>query len=407
MSYTSSESSEEDDSLLGRMRACLGDHGYREDYLVTVIGELCVKLNYRGSGEYRQMGKAEVHRRWNSFTHEGQNNSDEEEQIIDELDNEIAKLENTKSSLLGQVRAERARPNQWRDCYEAEVRKITQWRDSYEEEVRKNEAKNVQIFNLERKKSAFEKTSSDHASKVQRLSRDAGEKDSKIRTLQASVLSRANRVTSLESDAQIKDRRITSLQLQVKNTEETATAQDNKIKELRGLRFSKDEQITNLKRDFDTLLTKTTEFDKDQRSKITEQQATIQELEANIKQIEMYRPPIESTCRLIQMAYRQLEIGKPSTEQLLLEQQNAIDNVDTENVATRDLTQQLQDQGTQTCLLEWEIQEQKNKVKDLEQILAEKAGELEGKDEEITTLFVLLTECMSGRRVIKGRCMSF
>lgn len=379
MSYSSSESSEEDDSLLGRMRVCLGDRGYREGYLLTVIGELCVKLNYRGSGEYRQMGKAEVHRRWNSFTHEGQDNSDEEDQIIDDLDNEFRRLENTKSSLVGQGRAERAR--------------TSQWRESYEEEVRKSAAKSVQIANLQRKNSIPDKLSSEQADK--------------IRVLQASVLSRATRVTTLESNLQIKDLRIASLQSQVKKIEETATTQDNKIKELRGLRFSKDEQITNLKRDFDTLLTKTTGSDKDQRNDISEKQATIHNLEAEIKHIEMYRPPIESTCRLIKMAYRQLEIGKPSTEQLLLEQQDAIDNVDTEDVATRGLTQQLQDAGTQTCLLEWEVQEQKNKLKAVEDILAEQAGELEGKDEEITRLFVLLTERMSGSRVIKGRCMSF
>ena len=180
MSWSMSPMSREGDSLLERLETCLEYRTNREVYLLKVVGDFCVKLNYRGSGDHHQMGRAELHRPWNLFTRDGEDNEDEESYIIGDLSQELSRPENNWSGVQGQGRAE--------SVYDGPILA------AYNDEIRKSGEKSLQITNLERKKVALEKTSSEQGAKIQRLDREAREKDKEIRKSEAKNL----QITSLE-----------------------------------------------------------------------------------------------------------------------------------------------------------------------------------------------------------------
>ena len=151
-----------------------------------------------------------------------------------------------------------------------------------------------------------------------------------------------------------------------------ATARLEEIKQLNTSVTSKDEEIAKITRDFEDVVNKMVEHDMDY-------QGQIKKLEVEIKQVKAYRPSIDSTCRLIEMAYREFQIGKPSIEQEVLRQQDAIARLDPQDLVTRDLTYKLQDQRAATCLLEWKVQEQETEIKDIKATMQEQIAELEDK----------------------------
>ena len=460
-----------------RLEGLLGQRERREDFLIEVIGNLCKKLGKAGQGSDEKLGRAEVNRRRNSFTRTGEQESRREDMLIDQLKTESGKVKDTNQSLLGQ--------------YNAEKRRYDQIKAAHEKEVRKNKEKSQQIANLQRKKSALERSAAEQVSKVQtpqasdqskgRHFIDNGSQarpskilvsglpfdvsEAHIKDTFRDLLGPSNKVSLyydhngrsrgtaevlffkpgeaaravtelegmlfhmrfLEAEAVVKGHMliipdsepmkacqhpgIASLQSQIKNMGKTATAQDNKIMELRGLRFSKDEEIAKLKHDFDTLLTKTAGFDKDQRTKIDQQQSTIKQLETNIKRIEAYRPTIDSTCRLIQMAYREFKIGKRTLEQEILKQQKEISLLLPEEETAAHLSNKLREQYASSCLLEWKVQEQETEMKEMKTMLEEQGSELETKDQQVKILYDKLTERMhklkSGHVLEKGRRYSF
>jgi len=360
-----------------RLEGLLGQRERREDFVIEVVGNLCKKLGNFGRGSDEKLGRAEVNRRRNGFTRTGELESQREDMLIDQLKTESAKLKDTNRSLLGQYHAEKRR------------------QDQNKSGLKKNEAKLVkakidQIASLETKKAALKKTKTGHEATIQRLKTESKEKNINISTLQTSLAGTTKQVNILKQENAQYRKSISNPSKEISKLQRSVTA--------------KEQETTKVKGDFDTLLTKAAEFDSDQ-------QRQIKELKAEIKRIEAYRPTIESTCRLIQMAYREFKIGKQTLEQEVLKQQKEIELLLPEEETTAHLSNKLREQYASSCLLEWKVQEQETEMKEMRSTLEEQGSELEAKDQQVKVLYEKLTERMhklkSGHVLEKGRRYSF
>ena len=369
-------SSEAISDAVGRLENLLLERERREDFLLEVIGDLSKDLGAQSRRPSARVGRAEVNRLSTNFTRDGNSDAAQEDEIVEELKIESRKVENMRSSLLGQFNAEKRRHDQTKA-------------DQKKEEAR-NGAKNIQIANLGTKKTVLEKTNSDQEATIQRLERAVNEKDSNISKLETSLHSRADYISSL-----------------VRDTAELQASKFNQSVEIGTLQksvTSKDQEITKAKKDFDTLLTKATEYDPDQ-------QRQVRELKAEIKRIEADRPTLAQTCRWLQIVYDQFTLAKQTLEQQVSAQQEDIELLMPEEETIAHMHDRLRESYGSACLIEWKNQDLEIEVKGLKKMLEKRGGEIEEKREHIKMLFEKLTErsyrVKSGHVLQKGRRMSW